>query len=202
MRLTGTVESILPERRLFRVSDGRTAVVFRAGPQVKNFGELETGDRVTLDYYESVAIGMADPADPGTAIGEVALGAAAPGEKPAGVAAGAVTMVVEFLSYDSRPAAPCCACPMARWSGCRCRARCAPLPPHDRPATGSPSRSTAPWRSPSPRLGARPGAARRRRRAHPTPSQPRRRVPKACPSWRSCVFRSGHPLAHPTVVSG
>ena len=62
--LSGTVESIDVDQRLFRVRDGRTAVVFRAGPQVRNFGELQVGDRITLDYFESVAVGMADPNDP------------------------------------------------------------------------------------------------------------------------------------------
>ena len=99
--LSGTVETIDTENRLFRVRDGRTAVVFRAGPQVRNFGEMEVGDRITLDYFQSVAVGMADPADPGTAIGDVVLGRAALGERPAGGAFGSLSTVVEFLSYDA-----------------------------------------------------------------------------------------------------
>ncbi|SDK40570.1 hypothetical protein [Aliiruegeria lutimaris] len=98
--LTGTVEAIFPEDRLFKVRNGGTAVVFRAGPQVKNFAELEVGDTVTMDYYESVAVGMADPADPGTAIGEVLVGTAAEGDKPGAAMVGSGSTVVEFLSYD------------------------------------------------------------------------------------------------------
>lgn len=100
--LTGSIVDIIPEGRLFRVQDGRTSVTFRAGPQVANFDQLEVGDRITLDYFESVAVGMADPADPGTAIGEVAMGAAEIGEKPAGAALGSASTVVEFLSYDEK----------------------------------------------------------------------------------------------------
>ncbi|SNS14632.1 hypothetical protein [Tropicimonas sediminicola] len=98
--LTGTIEEVDLESRLFKVRDGRTAVVFRAGPQVQNLDQVMVGDQVTLDYYESVAVGMADPDDPGTAVGEVIGGVAAPGERPAAGVIGSVTGVVEFVSYD------------------------------------------------------------------------------------------------------
>ncbi|WP_068108780.1 hypothetical protein [Tropicimonas marinistellae] len=99
--LSGTVEAIDQESRLFKVRDGRTAVTFRAGPQVQNFGQIEVGDVITLDYYESVAVGMADPDDPGGAIGEAIGGVAAPGEKPAAGMVGTLSGVVEFVSYDA-----------------------------------------------------------------------------------------------------
>lgn len=99
--LSGTVEAVDQENRLFRVRDGRTSVVFRAGPQVQNFGEMEVGDQITLDYFQSVAVGMADPEDPGTAIGAVAVGTADPGERPAAGVVGSGSTVVEFLAYDA-----------------------------------------------------------------------------------------------------
>ncbi len=98
--LEGTIESILPEERLFKVRGDRGSVVFRAGPQVVNFGEMEVGDKIALEYQQSVAVGMADPADPGTALGEVVAGAAVEGERPAGAVIGSGSTVVEFLSYD------------------------------------------------------------------------------------------------------
>lgn len=100
VNLTGTVESVDLENRLFRVRDGRTAVTFRAGPQVRNLAQLEPGDRITMEYFESVAVGLADPADPGTAVGELVVGRAAPGERPGGGAAGSFSGVVEFVGYD------------------------------------------------------------------------------------------------------
>lgn len=101
IELSGTVEAVDLASRTFKVRDGNTSVTFKAGPQVQNLAQLEPGDRIILDYYESVAVGLADPADPGTAIGDVLVGTAAPGEKPGGGAIGSVTGVVEFLSYDS-----------------------------------------------------------------------------------------------------
>ncbi|PRY23847.1 hypothetical protein CLV78_104340 [Aliiruegeria haliotis] len=99
--LSGTIDALDQSNRTFRVRDGRTAVTFRAGPQVQNFGELEVGDTIAIEYYESIAVGMADPSDPGTAVGEVVMGRAAPGERPAGGAIGSVTAVVELISYDA-----------------------------------------------------------------------------------------------------
>ncbi|MDV7142764.1 hypothetical protein R3X27_08715 [Tropicimonas sp. TH_r6] len=98
--LDGTIEAIIPEKRLFKVSGKGGSVVFRAGPQVVNFDEMMIGDQVSLEYQQSVAVGMADPADPGTALGEVVAGAAMEGEKPAGAVIGSGSTVVEFLSYD------------------------------------------------------------------------------------------------------
>lgn len=99
--LTARVEAVDLENRLITVRDGRTAVTFRAGPQVQNLAEVSAGDDVTLDYFESVAVAMADPDDPGTAIGEAVVGTAAPGEMPAAAAIGVLSGVVEFVSYDS-----------------------------------------------------------------------------------------------------
>ncbi|WP_116132502.1 hypothetical protein [Tropicimonas sp. IMCC34043] len=100
--LNGTIESIDAKNRLFTVRGDTATVTFRAGPQVKNFGELEPGDRISLDYFESVAVGMANPNDPGDATGEVVTARAAPGQRPGAGMAGTLTGVVEFLSYDRR----------------------------------------------------------------------------------------------------
>lgn len=99
--LIGTVEMVDLENRLFRVRDGSTAVTFKAGPQVQNFAQLSVGDEIELDYYESVAVGMARPDDPGNAIGEVMVAGNPEGALPGGGAVGSVTGVVEFVSYDA-----------------------------------------------------------------------------------------------------
>jgi hypothetical protein len=98
--LSGTIEAVDMESRLITVRDGRTSITFRAGPQVENLAQVSVGDEVTLDYFESVAVGMADPEDPGTAVGESVVGVAAPGEMPAAGAFGTLSGVVEFVSYD------------------------------------------------------------------------------------------------------
>ena len=98
--LTGTVEMVDVANRLFKVRDGGTAVTFKAGPQVQNLGQLSVGDTIELDYYESVAVGMAHPDDPGNAIGEVMMEGNPAGALPGGGAVGSATGVVEFISYD------------------------------------------------------------------------------------------------------
>ena len=100
--LTGTIESVDTANRLFTVRGDTATVTFRAGRQVRNFGELKPGDRITLDYFESIAVGMANPDDPGDAVGEMVTARAAPGQRPAAGAVGTMTGVVEFLGYDAQ----------------------------------------------------------------------------------------------------
>ena len=100
--LAGTIESIVPEKRLFKVRGKDATVVFRAGPQVRNFNEMKVGDKITLDYYESIAVGMADPADPGMAIGEVTTERAPAKSRPGGQATESLSTVVEFISYSDQ----------------------------------------------------------------------------------------------------
>jgi len=70
------------------------------GPEVRNLDQLESGDVVRLEYYESVAVKMADTSTPGEVTSVEIADRAPEGEKP-GIAAGsAVNLVVTFVSYD------------------------------------------------------------------------------------------------------
>ncbi|MFV0360260.1 hypothetical protein [Tropicimonas sp.] len=99
--MSGVVEAVNLENRTFQVRDGRTTVVFRASPEVRNLAQLEPGDRINLDYYESIAVGLADPNDSGEAMGGMVAGRAGPGEKPGGGAVSELSGVIEFVSYDA-----------------------------------------------------------------------------------------------------
>lgn len=98
--LVGTIEAIDTEQRLFKVSGDDLSVVLRAGPDLRNFNRMEVGDRVTLEYYEAMAVGIADPEDPGTGIGEVMIERAPEEAKPGMKAFESLATVVEFLSYS------------------------------------------------------------------------------------------------------
>jgi Cu/Ag efflux protein CusF len=53
--LSATVTSVDPKSRMIELSseDGRTAS-FAAGPEVKNFAQIHTGDRVVVSYYRGI----------------------------------------------------------------------------------------------------------------------------------------------------
>jgi hypothetical protein len=98
---TAVVEGIDRKTRQvdLRLDDGSmTSVV--AGPEVRNFAQLATGDKVVVAYHESVAASMADASDSGEATGAVMAERAPEGEKPGAMVGAGVRMVVEFVSYD------------------------------------------------------------------------------------------------------
>ena len=99
---TGTVTAIDRETRRVVIQEPNRTVQYRIGSQVTNFDQVEVGDQVRLDYIESVAVAMADPADTGEPIVDI-FGVRAPEGSRPGMAAGSVaTVVVELVSYDAR----------------------------------------------------------------------------------------------------
>ena len=64
---TATVESVDQATRQVVLRDDADGTTFAvtAGPEVRNLPQLAAGDRVQLDYYQSLAVAMADPADTG-----------------------------------------------------------------------------------------------------------------------------------------
>jgi hypothetical protein len=98
---TAVVESVDQTTRqvVLKTESGETVEVV-AGPEVRNLPQLEVGDRVRFDYYESVAVEMAEPTDPGTPLGAIVTDRAPEGAKPGGVVAVVNSIVVEAVSYD------------------------------------------------------------------------------------------------------
>jgi hypothetical protein len=88
--------------RQVRLRDDATGEVFTvtAGPEVRNLEQLAAGDTVRLDFYEAIAVNMADPADPGDVQESVLLGRAPQGALPGGVAAVTTSLVVDVMAYD------------------------------------------------------------------------------------------------------
>jgi hypothetical protein len=80
-------------------ADGTTFTV-TAGPEVRNLDQLAAGDRVTLDYYQSLTVDMADPADTGEPAGAVITARAPEGAAPGGAALTTTSLVVTLTNYD------------------------------------------------------------------------------------------------------
>lgn len=81
-------------------ADGRTATV-TAGPEVKNFAQIKVGDRIRVQYSQTLALALKK--GPGVRETDVRKdgAAAAPGEKPAGVAAREVHFVADITKLDA-----------------------------------------------------------------------------------------------------
>jgi hypothetical protein len=95
-----------------RTDDGRE-VALKAGPEVRNFDQIQKGDKITAEYHEATAIFVRKPEAPAGATGAAqqpsagqgdVLAVAAPGEKPAGVVANVteITAKVEDIDYGKR----------------------------------------------------------------------------------------------------
>jgi len=99
---TGVVRLIDKESRRVLIEGPDRTVLYRIGPQVRNFDQVEVGDTVTLTATETVAVAMADAADTGEPLVDV-YGARAPkGERPGAVAGQVQTLVVTFLGYNEK----------------------------------------------------------------------------------------------------
>ncbi len=93
-----TVDKETREILLVDDADGDSFVIV-AGPEVKNFDQIDSGDRVKIAYSLGRAARMALPGQAGTTSAMVG-GTAKQGDKP-GLAVGTVTTtVLEFISYD------------------------------------------------------------------------------------------------------
>lgn len=99
---TATVAAINHETRQVTLVDDVDGTTFTvtAGSNVRNLDQVAAGDRVQLDYYQSVAVSMADPGDTGEVV-TADLGARAPeGAAPGALAATSTSLVVTVISYD------------------------------------------------------------------------------------------------------
>lgn len=99
---SATVQSVDQSTRAVTLRDNADGTVFTvtAGPEVRNFAQVEAGDQVQIDYYQATTVDMASPGDTGEAQTDVLAGRAPEGERPAGVAAATTSLVVTVVSYD------------------------------------------------------------------------------------------------------
>ena len=98
----GTVKEVDQDTRRFVVRTNAQTLTLRASDQVVNFDQIEVGDKIRLEYEESLAVGMADPSDDGEAVGASLEARAAEGDKPGIAKADIVSIVAQFIAYDTR----------------------------------------------------------------------------------------------------
>lgn len=103
VEITATVEAIDRQSRMvsLRATDGRTAAV-HAGPDVRNFDQINTGDQVVVSYYEAIGAEVTTPERATQGVQEdSAVIRAAKGARPAGAIVDALTTTVEIESVDT-----------------------------------------------------------------------------------------------------
>jgi hypothetical protein len=99
---TATVAAVDQSTRQVQLVDDADGTPFTvtAGPEVRNLEQVTAGDRVELDFYQSTAVSMADPADTGE-VATADLAVRTPeGALPGGLAATTTSLVVTLISYD------------------------------------------------------------------------------------------------------
>jgi hypothetical protein len=101
VRMTATVQAInVNEREVVLANDAGDVRVIEAGPEVKNFDQIDVGDKVIIEYYESVALHLGNPEDkPEEAEAQVML-TATKGEKPGMVVVDVFDAIAEVVSID------------------------------------------------------------------------------------------------------
>jgi hypothetical protein len=100
IEVNATVRSVDAETRkivLDNEATGQSEIII-AGPEIVNFDQIEVGDKVKAIYKLGIAARMAMPNEVDSAI-EID-GQAIEGEKPGALTGTAVTLVLEFVSFD------------------------------------------------------------------------------------------------------
>jgi hypothetical protein len=103
-QVEATVVAVQKAERIvsLRGPDGRTLTV-EVGPQVRNFDQIQVGDRVIASYYEAVGFALKKPGegDGGSDAGLIA-GRAKPGDRPAAAVGHYAQTTVTIESVDRK----------------------------------------------------------------------------------------------------
>lgn len=101
VQMTATVQAINEsEREIVLANDQGDVQVVDVGPEVKNFDQIEIGDKLVIEFYESIALHLGSPEDkPEEGEAQVMM-TAEKGEKPALVAVDVFEAIAEVVSID------------------------------------------------------------------------------------------------------
>jgi ribosomal 50S subunit-recycling heat shock protein len=103
--ITATVEKIDYKTRTVVLKGPKGGLVeLQVGEEAKNFNQVKKGDKVTIDYLESVAIDVQKSKGEPLAAESTSITRAKPGEKPGGTmkTTGMMTAKVEEINYKTR----------------------------------------------------------------------------------------------------
>lgn len=99
--VSATVASVNPATRAIELTtDEGETIRMTAGPEMRNFDQIEPGDVATLEIYGSVQVQLAGPGAPAEPQTLALFGRAPEGARPGAVAGIVTTATVEFVSYD------------------------------------------------------------------------------------------------------
>jgi len=105
--ITATVEKIDYKTRMVVLKGPKGDLVeMQVGEEAKNFNQVKKGDKVTFDYFESVAIDVQKSKGEPLVAETTSITRAKPGEKPGGTikTTGVMTAKVEEINYKTREA--------------------------------------------------------------------------------------------------
>ena len=99
--ITATVEDVDAATRTVTLKgEGGKTVTVECGDEVRNFDQIKKGDQVTVQYYQSVALGLRKPGEAPSAEEQSALLRSEPGQKPGGMAIKSVQLSATVESID------------------------------------------------------------------------------------------------------
>jgi len=101
--VSATVEKVDQSRRDLSLKDERGNQFMVQVPEaVSRFETIKKGDRVNLDFYESVALSLKKPSATGAgpSVGESTTTERAPGKLPGGLVARSITASAEVMKVD------------------------------------------------------------------------------------------------------
>jgi hypothetical protein len=100
--ISATVRQIdKSSRTLLLANDAGDSVPLVVGPEVKNFDQIQVGDRVVVRYYDAIAFEVKPPGQAATATeADVAEVRAKPGERPAAAVGATVRTSVTIEGVD------------------------------------------------------------------------------------------------------
>ena len=103
VKMTATVQAIDLDKRVVTLK-GQKGNIFdlKVGEEAKNLPQVKVGDLVKVQFYESLAFEVTKPGQAGGAGATAAVASAKPGEKPAGIAAGQVTVTATIEAIDAK----------------------------------------------------------------------------------------------------
>ena len=98
-----TIQAVDTAKRLLTIKDeaGIEDTVY-AGPEVKRFNELKVGDKIKVQYTESVVLQLRKPGDPVKGDTDAASAAAGTGKSPSVGLAQQLTTTVTVVSVDEK----------------------------------------------------------------------------------------------------
>jgi hypothetical protein len=101
---TATVQAVDLAARVITLKGSKGNVYdITAGKEVRNLAQVKVGDQVKVKYYQSLAIEVMAPGQaPGGTQAAVVTDRAKPGEKPAGMIGGQVTVTAKVEAIDKK----------------------------------------------------------------------------------------------------